>query len=100
MSDEVPATILYDENGNPVGTLQDGAFYRLRVEAKIATVTNKEAYDIGTTTIYFGTAPQGTALSAGAWLIKKTTLVDGLPTLVQWSSLTAIWDNRASESYT
>lgn len=35
MSDS-PAAILFDELGNPVGVIQDGVFYRLQVEAKIA----------------------------------------------------------------
>lgn len=35
-----PAAILFDVNGNPVGTVIDGVFYRLQVEAKLATGTN------------------------------------------------------------
>lgn len=37
MSNDSPARILYDEDGNPVGVLQDDAVYRLQVEAKLAT---------------------------------------------------------------
>lgn len=39
MSDS-PAAILFDVNGNPVGTVIDGVFYRLQVEAKLAAGTN------------------------------------------------------------
>lgn len=39
MSDS-PAAILFDVNGNPVGTVIDGIFYRLQVEAKLAAGTN------------------------------------------------------------
>lgn len=61
--------------------------------------TIKEVYDIGETVIYIGTAPLGTATSAASWLIKKITLSSGIPTITQWSSNTAIWNNRVSESY-
>lgn len=35
-----PAAILFDVNGNPVGTVIDGVYYRLQVEAKLAPGTN------------------------------------------------------------
>ncbi len=87
-------TILYDDQGNPV----------LIVDGKISTMsfdnTQKKLYDIGASVIYIGTAPQGSASSAPVWLIKKTTLdVDGNPESTLWSSSTAIWDNRGSETY-
>lgn len=59
----------------------------------------KTVYDIGETEIYIGTAVLGSATSAAVWLIKKTTLSGGNPTQTQWSSNTAIWNNRVSESY-
>ena len=62
------------------------------------TIT-KTVYDIGTTEIYIGTAALGSATSAPVWLIKKTTLSGGNPTQTQWSSNTAIWDNRTLEVY-
>lgn len=31
-----PASILYDENGNPIGVLYDGTVYRLKVDAVIS----------------------------------------------------------------
>ncbi len=40
MVNDSPASILYDNLGNAVGVIQDGAFYRLQVEAKLATGTN------------------------------------------------------------
>ena len=39
MSDS-PTAILFDVNGNPVGTVIDGVFYRLQVEAKLAPGTS------------------------------------------------------------
>lgn len=36
MAGDSPAAILFDDLGNPVGVVQDGVFYRLQVEAKIA----------------------------------------------------------------
>lgn len=61
----------------------------------------KQEYDIGATVIYVGYAPRGTATSAAAWTIKKTALdVTGNPTSTLWTSVTAIWDNRATETYT
>lgn len=65
----------------------------------IQETTVKAVYDIGDTVIYIGTALLGTATSSASWLIKKTTLSGGNPTQTQWSSNTAIWDNRISESY-
>ncbi len=35
MSSDSPASILFDENGNPIGVINDGITYRLQVEAKI-----------------------------------------------------------------
>src|SRR5690606_22320371 len=65
----------------------------------IESAQNKVAYDIGESVIYIGTAELGTATSASAWLIKRITLVDGTPVLTEWSAGTAVWDNRASTSY-
>lgn len=58
-------------------------------------------YDIGTTTIYVGTAALGAAASAASWTIRKITLSGGNPTQSQWTALrTAVWNNRATETYT
>lgn len=57
MSADSPASVLFDVNGNPVGTIIDGVFYRLQVEAKLAA---------GSATI--GKIDQGVpAVSANAW---------------------------------
>jgi hypothetical protein len=40
MVGESPAVILYDGYGHPVGTVLDGVFYRLQVEAKLAPSSN------------------------------------------------------------
>lgn len=117
MSNESPAAIIYDAMGHPVGVILDGSIYRLQVDAKLTdgyaalgTLTNpiitqssviqkKVLYDIGDPIIYIGTAAMGTAPSTSAWLIKKITLSGGNPVSTQWSSTTAIWNNRNSESY-
>jgi len=62
--------------------------------------TDKILYDIQELIIYVGTAPQGSASNNSVWRIKKTTLdIDGNPISQTTSSSTAIWDNRASETY-
>ncbi len=58
-----------------------------------------QRYDIQDDVIYVGRAHTATATSSAAWTIKRTTLVDGNPTVTQWSSATAIWDNRVTETY-
>jgi len=122
MSDS-PVSIIYDSLGNPIGVILDGVTYRLQVEAKLAAGTNtigkvnqgapgdtawpvnfapailKEVYDIGDTVIYVGSAVLGTLTSAAAWRIKRTYLVGGNPTITQWTSSTAVWDNRATETF-
>ena len=98
MTNESPASIIFDTQGNPIGVVLDGTIYRLQVEATISEATKKVVYDIGDTIIYVGTAILGTATNTADWLI-KTTLTNGVPTLTQWSSNTAIWDNRSTESY-
>jgi len=160
MSNDSPAVILYNNLGNPIGTIIDGVFYRLQVEAKLApnsiigidgyatgglalentlstlnnkintlgqksmatstpvvlasnqsaipvtvvdalaSAQNKVAYDIGATVIYIGTAELGSLTSAAVWLIKRITLVAGVPTFTQWSDSTSIWNNRAIVIYT
>ncbi len=60
----------------------------------------KTAYDIGTSVIYIGYATLGTATSDALWQIKRITLVSGVPTFTEWSSQTAIFDNRTTEAYT
>lgn len=70
------------------------------VEGGVSSGVQKTLYDIGDTDIYIGTAAQGTASSANAWLIKKITLdINGNPASTLYSTDTAIWDNRVSESY-
>lgn len=36
MTNESPASIIYNNLGNPIGTILDGVLYRLQVESKIA----------------------------------------------------------------
>lgn len=117
MSSESPAVIVYDALGHPVGVILDGSVYRLQVDAKLTdgyaalgTLTNpivsqssliqkKVLYDIGDPIIYIGTALMGTAPTSASWLIKKITLSGGNPVSTQWSTTSAIWDNRLLETY-
>jgi hypothetical protein len=117
MSNESPAAIIYDALGHPVGVILDGSVYRLQVDAKLtdgyatlgtptnplisqsSSIQKKVLYDIGDPIIYIGTAIMGTAPTASAWLIKKVTLSGGNPISTQWSSTTAIWNNRSTETY-
>lgn len=79
------------DNPNIIPRSPDGLYDGdLRVQQRI---------DIGASTIYVGRAALATATSASAWLIKRVTLVDGNPTAIQWTSTTAVWDNRVSETY-
>jgi len=87
MENSTPVVIASNQTVIPV-TIVDGG----------GTV-QKVAYDITDDVIYIGTAAQGTATNATSWLIKRVTLVGGEPTFTEWSSSSAVWDNRTSESY-
>ena len=50
MSSDSPASILFDELGNPVGVIQDGVIYRLQVEAKLVDGGQVKITD-GTSTV-------------------------------------------------
>lgn len=58
--------------------------------------------EASTTVTYIGHAPAGTPTSAPQWAICRLTLV-GTETVIAWANGTnianAIWDNRASLSY-
>ena len=61
----------------------------------------QQRFETTATIIYVGFAVRGTAASAAAWKIKKTDLdVLGNPTQTRWTSLTGVWDNRVTETYT
>lgn len=85
-------------------TLPDGA----ASESTLATINSKTVepiqktlFDLESTTVnYIGTAPLGTAAASPVWRIKKMTFdVDGNLQSVLWTGVTAVWDNRASETY-
>lgn len=58
-------------------------------------------FDISDTVTYTGRAAHGVASSAPGWTIMRTTLVAGVPTTETWTGVgTAVWDNRATETYT
>jgi len=87
MANSTPVVLASNQGAIPVNVLSGGG------------AVNKVAYDIGDTVIYIGTAELGSATSAAVWEIKRITLVAGEPTFTEWSSSTAIWNNRASETY-
>ena len=86
MTNESPAVILYDGNGNPVGTVVDGIYYRLQVEAKLATGSNvigRVGLETGSNTIgNVGlTAGNTVGLAAGASVIGNVGLETGVNTI-------------------
>jgi hypothetical protein len=85
-------------------TLPDGAATEATLAAmasQLGAATLKTLYDIQSTVIYVGTAPPGTATSASAWKIRKTSLdVDGNPISTLWSADDVKWDDRVIISYT
>lgn len=53
------------------------------------------------TTIYTGYAAPGTADSAAAWTIQRIVFTGATAIDETWTTVgTAVWDNRASETYT
>ena len=50
--------------------------------------------------IYIGLAPKGTADSASLWVIEKITYTNGYFTSSRLSDDNAIWNDRASLTYT
>lgn len=63
MANDSPATIIYDNLGNPIGTVLDGAFYRLRVESALAAGTEH----IGSVSIDTGSSAGATSVSGDAF---------------------------------
>lgn len=57
----------------------------------------KEIIDVNGTTIYIGSAAPGTATSDSSWYIEKIDTNN--PITILHSGNTAVWDNRASETY-
>jgi hypothetical protein len=89
MSQSTPVVLASNQSAIPVTVVEGGS-----------SGVQKTLYDIGDTDIYIGSAAQGTASSAAAWIIKKITLdLNGNPVSTLYSSDTAIWDNRTTESY-
>lgn len=79
----------------PPGTNNIGTVDVFEVEKKL--------YDLVSSTVqYIGKAPLGTSTSAPAWRIKRLrySAVTGDLEDSMWSSSTATWTDRASESYT
>lgn len=65
-------------------------------------VRYQKRYDIQSDVIYTGFAPNALATNATGWTIKRVQLdVSGNPTAEQWTGDgSAVWDNRATETYT
>jgi hypothetical protein len=62
----------------------------------------QRAYDFTSSAIYVGAAPAGAATSAATWTIKKIGLdASGNPISTLHTDLfAAVWDDRATETYT
>lgn len=88
MANSMPVVLASNQSAIPVAVIDGGA-----------VTQSKTAYDIGDTVIYIGTAELASSTSSAVWLIKRITLVDGTPTFTEWSSTSAIWDDRAIETY-
>ncbi len=90
MSDS-PAVILFDINGNPVGTVIDGVYYRLQVEAKLAAgeeIIGKVGID--------GSETGGLATEATLALIKAKT--DNLDVALSTRAVTGLTDTQLRNS--
>lgn len=84
---------------NETVTTGAGLVYRQRVAVAEEIVVTR--YDLASdTTNYIGKAPLGTSTAAAAWRIKRLQFVAGNLEDKMWSAATAVWDNRATESYT
>lgn len=60
-----------------------------------------QRYDIQPTVIYVGYAAIGALDASAAWTIKRISFTSGNPTSTKWTAETAaVWNNRASETYT
>lgn len=59
------------------------------------------AYDLTSdpANLYIGYAPLGSSQANPVWTIKRIAQVSGTPVATQWTGRTAVWNNRASESY-
>jgi hypothetical protein len=69
-------------------------------QASAKPVAMKQLYDIQSLVIYIGSAPQGALTSEPVWIIKKVILdASGAPISTEWSSDSAIWNNRSIEIY-
>ncbi len=81
-----------DENPNLISRSPDGQYDGdLRV---------KQLFDIQAAVMYVGRAALGSSAAAAAWTIKKVVLDGaGNPVSTTWTSMTAVWDDRATETY-
>lgn len=83
MAGDSPASILFDQLGNPVGVVQDGVFYRLQVEAKIASDQDPIPFFIQSSGVARTSIPASTSdvellaaniLRKGAIIFNNTTI--------------------------
>ncbi len=77
-----------------------GMVFRIAGPAMVSDEIAQRRIDIQPTVIYVGTAARGEPTSAMAWRIKRIDLDgDGNPTVIQWSEMMAVWDDRATTTY-
>lgn len=80
---------------------EDEGIARVAIDSQSFQQPSQRRYDIQAAVIYVGHARFGAATSAPVWTIKRVTLdVSGNPTAEQWTMVgLAVWDDRATESY-
>ena len=60
----------------------------------------QQKFEFLSTAIYVGYAAENMTAAQAAWTIKKITLVSGNPTQITATApYTAVWDDRATETY-
>lgn len=72
------------------------------VQTPNGSVAERESMktETGATYSYFGFADPGTATSAATWSIMRQTIADGTIAWANAGRYSAVWDNRATETYT
>lgn len=118
MSEDSPAVILYDINGNPItleqgdvypanqgiipigGKTTDGYFgaFSINSDGTLATTTYTERFEkitVGTTdTIYMGKAIPGSLEASSVWMITRVIITDNFPVSIMVSNENVIWNDR------
>lgn len=104
----------FEPSGWSAGEITDNASYRTDFETNfepnsnrqvqvvtVESATRTKRIDMGTTYDYIGYAELGALASDPVWTIKRITKnVDGDPESIEWTTeASAVWDDRATETY-